>query len=55
MINWSVEEFLTGKFEENLGPHCKLEAEDGQLRREYFTKRKLRLLEMKYKLAFILL
>ena len=35
---WSVEEFLTGEFENNLGSHCKLIAKDGKITGEYFTK-----------------
>ena len=36
--NWSAEKFLTGEFENNLGSHCKLNAKDGKITGEYFTK-----------------
>ena len=36
--NWTAENFLTGEFENNLGSHCKLEAKDGKITGEYFTK-----------------
>ena len=35
---WSAEEFLTGKFKNNLGSHCNLVAKDGKITGEYFTK-----------------
>ena len=38
MSNWKAEEFLTGEFENNLGSLCKLEAKDGKITGEYFTK-----------------
>ena len=36
--NWSAEEFLTGKFLNNLGSYCILFAKDGKLTGEYYTK-----------------
>ena len=36
--NWTAENFLTGEFENNLGSLCKLEAKDGKITGEYFTK-----------------
>ena len=36
--NWTAENFLTGEFENNLGSLCKLEAKDGKISGEYFTK-----------------
>lgn len=36
--DWSAEEFLTGKFENNLGSHCNLVAKNGIIKGEYFTK-----------------
>jgi len=36
--NWSAEEFLTGKFTNNLGSHCNLTAKDGIITGEYFTQ-----------------
>ena len=36
--NWSVEEYLTGKFEDDLGAPIKLIAKDGKITGEYFIK-----------------
>ena len=35
---WTPEEFLTGKFKNNLGSHCILKSSNGKITGEYFTK-----------------
>ena len=35
---WTPEEFLTGKFENNLGSYCILKSSNGKITGEYFTK-----------------
>ena len=33
-----IQSFLTGKFKNNLGSHCELNAKDGKITGKYFTK-----------------
>lgn len=35
---WTPEEFLTGKFKNNLGSYCILKSSNGKITGEYFTK-----------------
>jgi hypothetical protein len=38
MSNWSVGEFLTGKFPNNFGSYCNLITKDVNITGEYFIK-----------------